>query len=305
MKRYQSDKQPNKNDYDPLDPGSSFYAKAEQEDPLGDPPEFIPAEEPPQVHKQTSARRNSGRRPSRKKRNLGKTIFWTLVSLAAVFLLLNQFVFRIRHVRVEGAGSYDPNEIVRMSGLDRGVSFFALSRTDVEAALSPNQYLQVTGFEKRFPSTLLLTVRVRGLCANVQFNSVWYMIDEEGFVLERMSQADPRNNLLKVTGMQVRDARVGSRLIPAREDQLNAYSTIMKELLAQGYVNEVSGIYVGDPKKINLTTRKGFTVYIGPYEENLMAKIAVTRGVAAKLQDLGKESGSIDVTDVSQAIYSP
>ena len=37
----------------------------------------------------------------------------------------------------------------------------------------------------------------------------------------------------------------------------------------------------------------------------LMAKIAVTRGVAAKLVELGKESGSIDVTDVSEAIYSP
>ena len=192
-----------------------------------------------------------------------------------------------------------------MAGLDRDVSFFGLKRADVEAALSQDRYLQVTGFEKAFPSTLKLTVRERGLCANVQFNTVWYMTDEEGMILERLGPAEPRNNLLNVTGMQIRDARIGSRLIPSREEQLNAYSLIMKELLSQGYVNEISEIYVGDYKNVLLRTRSGYTVHIGSPEENLMAKIAVTRAVAAKLQERGKEGGSIDMTDVSQPIYSP
>ena len=302
MKRNPSSQEAQRNDYDPLDPGSAYYTSGRQDEDL---PEFIPAGEPlpedePFVHS-----RQKGHRQARRKKFSGRNILWTLVSLAAVFLLLNLFVFRIRHVRVEGYGSHDPNEIVRMAGLDRSVSFFGLSRSDVEAALSPDRYLQVTGFEKRLPSTLKLTVRERGLCANVQFNSVWYMIDEDGFVLERLGQETPRNTLLTVSGMQVRDARIGARMIPSREDQLNAYCLIMKELLNQGYANAVAEIYVGDPKTVTLLTRNGFTVQLGSAEDKLMAKIAITRGVAAKLTELGKESGSIDVTDVSEAIYSP
>ena len=309
MRRYTTPPDHSRNDYDPLDPKSPVYTSVQtagpQEDQDGDLPEFIPAEEPQPERERFAAPRRTARRPTRKKGRPLRTVFWTLVSFAVIFLLLNQFVFRIRNVRVIGSRTHDPKEIVRMAGLDRDVSFFGLKRADVEAALSQDRYLQVTGFEKVFPSTLKLTVRERGLCANVQFNTVWYMIDEEGVILERIGQGDPRNTLLNVTGMQIRDARIGSRLIPSREEQLNAYSLIMKELLSQGYVNEISEIYVGDFRNVLLHTRTGYIVHIGSPEENLMAKIAVTRAVAAKLQERGKESGSIDVTDVSQPIYSP
>jgi hypothetical protein len=76
----------------------------------------------------------------------------------------------------------------------------------------------------------------------------------------------------------------------------------LKQCLA---ANEISEIYVGDFRNVLLHTRTGYIVHIGSPEENLMAKIAVTRAVAAKLQERGKEGGSIDVTDVSQPIYSP
>ncbi len=302
MKRNPSSREPQRNDYDPLDPGSAYYTAGRQEEDL---PDFIPAGEPLPEEEPFSSARPKARRQTRRKQPSGKKIIWTLVSLGAIILLLNLFVFRIRHVRVEGYGRHDPNEIVRMAGLDKSVSYFGLNRADVEAALMSDRYLKVVGFEKRFPSTLILTVRERGLCANVQFNSVWYMVDEDGFVLERLGQETPRNTLLTVNGMQVRDARIGSKMIPAREDQLNAYCLVMKELLNQGYANAIAEIYVGDPKTVTLLTRNGFTVHLGSAEDKLMAKIAVTRGVAAKLVELGKESGSIDVTDVSEAIYSP
>ena len=309
MRRFTPPPDRTQNDYDPLNPKSSCYTSGQTagppEDAAEDLPEFIPAEDPLPARERFAAPRRTQRRPARKKKRPLRTPLWTLVSFAVVFLLLNQFVFRIRHVRVIGSRTHDPKEIVRMAGLDRDVSFFALKRSDVETALSQDRYLQVAGFEKIFPSTLKLTVRERGLCANVQFNSVWYMTDEEGMILERLGTAEPRNNLLNVTGMQIRDARIGSRLITSREEQLNAYSLIMKELLSQGYVNEISEIYVGDFRNVLLHTRTGYMVRIGSPEENLMAKIAVTRAVAAKLQERGKEGGSIDMTDVSQPIYSP
>lgn len=294
-----------RNDYDPLDPESAYYQAARPESRTAEP------EEPPAAgHLRAGNRRTysdvrTARRPGRNTGSPRRKAVWTLVFFLAILLFLNLFVFRLRQVSIEGAGSRDPSQIARLAGLSNGTSIFSIHRSDIEKAISEDRYLKLTGFEIIYPSTLKLTVRQRGLCANVQFNSTWYMVDEDGVVLEKLTQAEPRNNLPRIAGMQVRDARLGLKLVPAREDQLVNYTLVMGELLSQGYVNQVSEIYVGDPKEITFITRSGYTVLLGSAEENLMAKIAVTRGIDAKLLEFGKEGGSIDVTDVAQPIYSP
>ena len=290
---------------DPLDPQSGYYQPAARQPEGGDYPEFIPSDPlygedmPPESAARVPQHRRRG------KKRIWKSVACFLIAAGILFALLNSMLFKIRSVRVEGNRTRSASDIVAMSGLDKGVNFFSVKREDLERGLSADRYLQLTGFEKRFPSSVTLYVRERALCANVQFNSIWYLMDEEGFVLEKLSQEQPRNTLPRVTGIQVRDARVGASLVPGREEQLASYRLVMAELLRQGYVNETEEINVGDSEHITLLTRDSFTVDLGWADQDLMAKIAVVRGVAGKLRELEKTGGVLDVTDLNKVIYSP
>ena len=306
-KQQPSDGQPYGN-YDPLDPQSAYYRPVQQqmeetqEEPF---PEFIPAEPAQRKRRKSSTVNRSTIRSGGKKRYPVLYLLGSAAALALVYLVLHSSLFQIRNIRIEGNRIRSASQVVAAAGLTEQVNYFSVNRGDIEKALQSDRYLQLTGFEKRFPSYLLLTVRERALCANVQFNGIWYIIDEEGFVLEKMSGAQPRNTLPVISGFLIRDARIGSNLIPGREEYLASYRLIMAELLSQGFVNEIREINVSNSAHVLLTTRDGFTVDFGWADQYPMVKTAILRGVLAKLSELGKTGGTIDITDIHQAVYSP
>ena len=304
-KRNNARPSPPDNQFDPLDPSSGWYV-SEGAPGTDEGPSLPPDEDMRDVRRPLDSARSfhSSSRRSRTRGVLGKALVFVLF-LAAAFIALNFTVFQIRRVEVTGNRTRTGAQVAELAGLTSPVSYFSLNRADIEKKLSADRYLVLTGLEKRFPSGVVLSVRERALCANVQFNSIWYLTDEEGFVLEKLSRDDPRNTLPKVTGIQVRDARVGYHLVPARDEQLASYRLVMAELLSQGYVNEISEINVGDSAHVYLVTRDPFTADIGWADQQLMARIAVLRGVVGKLRELGRQGGMIDLTDLEQAIYSP
>ena len=285
---------------DPLDPKSGFYQPAEPAQPDGadeaDP--LAGGDAAPAPRQRGTVRRSRGKKAR-------GAVLVALVSLIVLFIFLYFTLFQIRSVRVEGNRTRSAAQIVQLAGLARGANYFTVNREAVERNLSQDRYLALTGFEKRFPSSVVLTVRERALCANARFNSFWYLVDEEGFVLEKLSQSEPRNTLPKVTGLQIRDARVGFPLIPGKDDQMASYELVIQELLNQGYVNEIAEINVADTDAVYLVTNSGFIIRLGWAHEQLMAKIAVARGVIAKLYELDKSGGVIDVRELSRVVYSP
>ena len=252
---------------------------------------FIPNPEPAAAPR---ARRRPGLR----------TALWTLILLTAVAVILYAGVFRIRTVTVIGNRSFSWEDVVRAAKLESGVSYFRVNEEKIKADLERNRYLVYEGLEKSFPSSLTLYIRERSACANVKSRGVIYLMDEEGMVLEQAEANQLRDDLPVVTGLQPNSAILGQTVVPRVGEQLTVYRELMKELLLQGYLGEVSELILTSPENLNMVTRNGYTVRLGNHKD-LRAKIGTVRGVVAKLAEMGEYGGTIEASTPEMAVYSP
>ena len=232
-------------------------------------------------------------------------IILTLIVIAGLGLVLNSTLMKIRHVRVNGNRTIAAADIAKQAGLDRDMGFFTVNEGRIREKLEQHPYLEFVELRKRFPDTLVLFVKERAPCANVQGGGVVYLVDDNANVLQTFSDLSKGNNTLPVViGMQVSEVRSGQPLVSSRMGKVDEYRQIMEELLLQGVVNEFDQINLTDSEHIYLRHRDGYMAELGTAKE-LMAKIGTLRAVISALQANGLKNGYIDVTIPGEAIYSP
>ena len=245
----------------------------------------------------------------------------TLVVLLIVAISLSPGFFKIKAVHVKGEYVITPEmrqipeawknshvmraeEVIEAAGLQGKVGYFSLNEEKIEQSISENRYLIYQGMEAEFPSTVTLYVRVRQPWVDIQVMGIAYRMDEEGMVLERDGAVSLTGERMVVTGLQPREIRVGQKIIAINPRQQQAYLAVMEELLLQQFYDEISELNLTDPNNLYLITRDGYTIHLGD-EEQMQAKIGTVRGVIAKLHEMGKFGGIIEVKVPGEATYSP
>ena len=227
-----------------------------------------------------------------------------ILTLGALTLVLNETLFRIRHVRVLGNRRYTAEEVAAKAGLNRPMSLLSIDENRIRTALERDPYLSFTELRRQFPDGLVLCIKERAPCANIQGGGVTYLVDEDAYVLQTFSTTKPVNNLPIVIGMQVSDAKKGLQVVSSRIGKVDEYRQVMQELLLQGVVSEFEEINLTDSEHIYLKHKSGYVAELGTAKE-LMAKIGTLRAVISALQANSLNSGYIDVTIPGEAIYSP
>lgn len=256
---------------------------------------FAPMQDEPPTYSPPPKRRRSG----------VLTAVLALAVMLAAGILVNESALRIRTVNVVGNQRVSWEEVVSAAGLRGSVSYLALNEKKIAEGIGQNRYLVYEGMEKRFPSTVTLFVRERTARANLQVMGVNYQMDEEGMILERMSGVQPANDLINVTGLQTRQTlMVGDLLIPSVTEQMEAYKTVMDEVLRQGFSGEVSELNLSNPDSLYLITKDGYTVHLGDVSD-MRAKIGTVRAVVVKLREMGKSGGRLEASTPAVATYMP
>ena len=270
---------------------------------FGDANDFLPDENDHQTQEDD---RESDRREwagKRRIRPLAKIVISLLV-LAGIALVLNATLLKIRHIRINGNRSFTAAEVAQQAGLNKDMSYFTVNEAQIRTALERNPYLEFVTLRKQFPSTLVLFIKERSPCANVQGGGIMYLVDENANVLQTFNTAKTDNTLPVVIGLQVSEAKSGSRIVSSRIGKVDEYCQVMEELLLQGVVNEFDQINLTDSEHIYLRHRLGYVADLGTAKE-LMAKIGTLRAVISALQEEGLRNGYIDVMIPGEAIYSP
>lgn len=232
------------------------------------------------------------------------TVLMTFAVLCVAVLLLNAKVLRLRTVTVNGLSTLSVEQVAEASGLKIGTSFLSIDESKVRAAVESNRYLVFEKLERHFPNAVTLTVRERKPLANLMVMGVMYILDDEGMVLERKDTVALDNGLLTVTGLQTKEARLGRVISPQKRTQMESYSAVLDELVAQNYTSEIAELNLSDLDSLYLITVDGYTVNIGD-KTDVRAKIGTVRAVIAKLKEMGKTGGVIDATVPGEATYSP
>ena len=231
-------------------------------------------------------------------------ILLILFLLAAAAVILNFTLFRVYHVRVVGNRAYTAASVVAQAGLNQSTGFFTVNVAKVKEKLELDPYLGFVDLRRQFPNTLVLFIKERAPCANVQGGGSIYLVDEDGYVLKALNLSRDRNSLPMVLGLQVSEAKVGSRIVSYKMGKVDEYCRLIEELLLQGVVNDYDQINLTDSEHVYLRHVDGYVADLGTLKE-LMAKIGTLRAVVSALQAEGLRNGYIDVTIPGEAIYSP
>ena len=239
----------------------------------------------------------------RRMRPLAKIVL-TVVTIAALVLVLNETLLKVRHVRVLGNRTISAATIASEAGLNRPMSLLTIDESRIRRELERDPYLAFVELRRLFPNSIVLVVKERAPCANVQGGGVMYLVDEEAYVLRTFSTTKAQNTLPVVIGMQVSDAKNGLQVVSSRIGRVDEYKAVISELLQQGVVTEYDQINLTDSEHIYLRHKDGYVADLGTAKE-LMAKIGTLRAVVSALQANGFRNGYIDVTIPGEAIYSP
>lgn len=238
---------------------------------------------------------------SRRKILVLLSVMVLMVSLA--FIVRDRFLL-IRNLEVHGISRVSWQEVAMAAGLSSPASYFGLSPDRVARGVNSHPYLEFESLEKVFPDTLVLHVRERRPSAIVGYLGLSYLMAEDGVILEKNPGLSSIAGLSRVSGLAVRDIRVGAVPTSSKAAQVPGCVALLEELAAQDYLDQVSDIDVSEPESLYLTTRDGFTIHLGAPLE-LRAKLGTARAVVQELKRRGCAFGLIEATVPGEATYRP
>ena len=242
-------------------------------------------------------------RHKRRNRSPWLWVVLTAIMIAALAVILNETLFRIRKVEVKGLQTISERDVLAQCGLENGIGYFAVREAELEAGVNRNRYLMYLGMEKIFPNRLILHVGERSSRACVTVQNQTYLMDENAFILER-ADGEEATGYIRVTGLGVRDARVGEMLSFTNAQQNSAYTEIIKEMIVQDALATFTEMNLANPSDISLTSATGYLIGIGGPDE-IRAKLLTVRGVLEYMNMYGLEKGSMDATIPGYVTFTP
>ncbi len=289
-----------------------------------------PAENPDQSGKQGKSEKRKKKPPESKasRRKLFLILIITL-TLTALGLILFFAVFTVQTIHVEGNEQVSDSEIIRLSGIRKGMPLASLNADGIESGIEQNPVLRFRYLKKDYPSTVTLAVREREACCWMTWNGILYTMDKQRFVLHEseilprsMSEQDQREEndetrearddadriegtMVRVDGLKVRSgALTGQRLVLESQEQQETFTALFLEMRVLDCVGLIRQVDLSNPDSLLMTTRDGFTITMGN-SQNIHAKL---RSMLLTRQWLIREnhySGVINVTLPENPIYSP
>lgn len=246
--------------------------------------------------------------PKRKMKPGVKTAILCLVLLTAVAVVLLGPVSRIRTIEVYGNNRFTPEQVQQIAGVRDGIRYFTVTEKYLQEHFAENHRLIYLGMKKSWPGTLEIYITERYERANLEYQTQWYLLEENGLVMEKAKDNALNPALPVVTGIQPRSVTVGKEVAFGNEEQMKCYQAIMAELLEQGCLGEIAELNVSNPENLFLITReKNYFVTLGDVSA-LRAKIGTARAVARYLKANNYTEGIIDVSitkdDASAPIFA-
>ena len=249
-----------------------------------------------------------------------RTVVVVVLLFAAAFAAVYFGIFRIREIRVTGNSLVSTADIIQFSGIRRGDSILSLSEEETgrrltAAAITADRErsnytyytLEFRYLEKELPGTVTIAVREREACCFLTWCGIMYVMDKNGMVLYETENPYMKDTvvLVEVKGLDIRSgAHLGQTMVLSSASQELIFRDLFLEMKVLGCTDQILEADLSNPSSLLLTTRDNFSVSLGN-GESLHAKLRALFLVRDKLKEMGKTSGSINVSNPETPFYSP
>lgn len=189
-----------------------------------------------------------------------------LLILAAVALACVVF-FRVDHIEVQGNSRYTAQEIIDVSGVEKGDNLILLRPASISNQLRRNlPYIQAVDVRRVLPSGVSITVTEGRAAAAIAHEGQWWLIGQDCKLLEC---AGATGGLPVVTGIDPLVPAEGTYLA-AGEEQRSRVVRLQELLAALGendLLDRLGGVDLTEDYRVTFTYDTRFTVHILPVSE--------------------------------------
>jgi cell division protein FtsQ len=226
-----------------------------------------------------------------------------MVGLVMAFIFFQQFVVKIRRVEVHGAVYFPKSAIAEVAGINSNSNFFNVREKDVRERINAQRYLKFISFDKKFPSTVYLSIKERVPVAFADRLGIIYIIADDGVILEQGNNLNTAG-LIRISGLLIQQIAVGTTPQLSSIKQMESYKTLLTEIQLQRANSLFTSISFADSNNIYLTSKSGFTIHLGQ-GDYLRAKLGTVRAVLQELEKQNIFTGVIEATIPGEATYRP
>lgn len=241
-----------------------------------------------------------------------RTMATAAAVIAAVALLMMVTLSRVlvvRDIMVVGNRSLPAEAVITQSGVQVGDHLLGRSVANMKRELEKNRYISYNGYEFDYKGRLTIRIDERLGMAVVSSLGIFYVVDEEGMVLECAGSTYPANAAgPKVTGLGIEDNAwivVGERLPVRDENQLGVMKSVLLALDGTNMLARVSQLDVAAYDNLYVMTSEGVKIELGE-NTNLRTKLLIAREVlTARELEGGLRGAKIDVSNGKNAHFIP
>ncbi|KUK12559.1 MAG: Cell division protein FtsQ [Moorella sp. 60_41] len=147
---------------------------------------------------------NIRRRSLRRRRRRLKTLIFCMLSITSVFFFLHSGIFSLQAVEVQGNLRVPEEEVLRLAAVEPGLNLWQMDVGAVAERVKAHPLIKEVRVERRWPHTLMITLREREALALLPAGGAFWVVDGQGYVMERISSLRQRQ-LPVVSGVDLKE----------------------------------------------------------------------------------------------------
>ncbi|MTI81403.1 MAG: FtsQ-type POTRA domain-containing protein [Firmicutes bacterium] len=221
------------------------------------------------------------------KHNFIQGIFFVLLVSLTIYILLQSPIFDVRKIEIVGRKNLAKEELVSLSGVSLGSNIFKQNLHIGEEKISLLPLVKDARINRKFPSTVVITVTERKAAALLPYKKGFIEVDREGVYLQKGELNSL--SLPIITGVVIGELHPGQRV--KAEKTFTALEVINK--LPPELPNRLSEVHVDNENKVNIYTIDGIQGRLG-LPENINKKGKLFLQVLTQINE--EEIIYIDIT---------
>ena len=245
----------------------------------------------------------------KKLKGIGITFGIILFGVIVMAATLSLYLFKIRNMNVVGNRTVPRDEIVELSGVKIGDNYLLLNKAKLKSRIERNRYLQFLSAQLDYSGTLILRLSERRAMGILPLNGLYYVIDENGVVLENSGIEMPENIKCPIiTGLNMPDS---THILPGEpigvkdKEQLVSLNRVLKALDATNMMARTASVNVENLDNIYIMTTEQARIVLGQATD-LKIKLVVGREILHQRQETENLTGaSIDISNGYEAHFLP
>ncbi|AVX21031.1 MAG: cell division protein FtsQ/DivIB [Bacillota bacterium] len=199
-------------------------------------------------------------RPRRRWR-LWQSLFFLALLVTAFYVFLQSSLFNINSIVVQGNNVLEQDSLRKMSGINPGENIFKVNTGEAARKLAMHPLLKGVEVKRDLPSRIIIAVQERQGLGLVPYQGRFWLIDEEGVLLQAVDSLQEKN-LPLLTGIQLKQPHPGLKL---NQPGISSGLALLKILPRELYLS-TSEIDVRDENNLKLYTVDGIEVRLGDGE---------------------------------------